>query len=153
VSTGLEILGKVELWDELDYYPQAVFPTNDGGCVFCIKGDSWYVEPTVKIIRFSREDFNPIPCSVKEVSQEAIKALAFPNPAKNELNIDISGFTSLEGCRISITDALGRPCVDRFIRGEGNVLTVGVASLPVGVYTYQIYDNKKTLSSGKFVKE
>ena len=153
VSTGLEILGKVELWDELDYYPQAVFPTNDGGCVFCIKGDSWYVEPTVKIIRFSREDFNPIPCSVKEVSQEAIKALAFPNPAKNELNIDISGFTSLEGCRISITDALGRPCVDRFIRGEGNVLTVGVASLPVGVYTYQIYDNKKTLFSGKFVKE
>ncbi len=153
VSTGLEILGKVELWDEMDYYPQAVFPTNDGGCVFCIKGDSWYVEPTVKIIRFSREDFNPIPCSVKEVSQEAIKALAFPNPAKNELNIDISGFTSLEGCRISITDALGRPSVDRFIRGEGNVLTVGVASLPVGVYTYQIYDNKKTLSSGKFVKE
>ena len=153
MSTGLEILGKVELWDELDYYPQAVFPTNDGGCVFCIKGDSWYVEPTVKIIRFSREDFNPIPCSVKEVSQEAIKALAFPNPAKNELNIDISGFTSLEGCSISITDALGRPCVDRFIRGEGNVLTVGVASLPVGVYTYQIYDNKKTLFSGKFVKE
>ena len=153
VSTGLEILGKVELWDELDYYPQAVFPTSDGGCVFCIKGDSWYVEPTVKIIRFSREDFNPIPCSVKEVPQEMIKALAYPNPAKNELNIDISGFTSLEGCRISITDALGRPCVDRFIRGEGNVLTVGVASLPVGVYTYQIYDNKKTLSSGKFVKE
>lgn len=153
VSTGLEILGKIELWDELDYYPQAVFPTNDGGCVFCIKGDSWYVEPTVKIIRFSREDFNPIPCSVKEVPQEMIKALAYPNPAKDELNIDISGFTSLEGCRISITDALGRPCVDRFIRGEGNVLTVGVASLPVGVYTYQIYDNKKTLSSGKFVKE
>ena len=153
VSTGLEILGKVELWDELDYYPQAVFPTSDGGCVFCIKGDSWYVEPTVKIIRFSREDFNPIPYSVKEVPQEMIKALAYPNPAKNELNIDISGFTSLEGCRISITDALGRPCVDRFIRGEGNVLTVGVASLPVGVYTYQIYDNKKTLSSGKFVKE
>ena len=153
VNTGLEILGKVELWDELDYHPRVIFPTNDGGCVFCIKGDSWYVEPTVKIIRFSREDFNPIPCSVKEVPQETIKAMAYPNPAKDELNIDISGFTSLEGCRISITDALGRPCMDRFIRGEGNVLTLGVANLPVGVYTYQIYDKKKTLSSGKFVKE
>ena len=153
VSTGLEILGKVELWDELDYYPQAVFPTSDGGCVFCIKGDSWYVEPTVKIIRFSREDFNPIPCSVKEVPQEMIKALAYPNPAKDELNIDISGLPEHNKYRIQITDALGHICMDRVIRGEGNVLTVGVASLPAGMYTYQIYNDKKTLSSGKFVKE
>ena len=153
VSTGLEILGKVELWDELDYYPQAIFPTSDGGCVFCIKGDSWYVEPTVKIIRFSREDFNPIPCSVKEVPQETIKALAYPNPAKDELNIDISGLSQNMEHRIQITDALGHICMDRIIRGEGNVLTVGVASLPVGMYTYQIYYDKKTISSGKFVKE
>lgn len=153
VSTGLEVLGKVELWDELDYFPQAIFPTNDGGCVYCIKGDSWYVEPTVKIIRFSRENFNPIPCSVKEVPQEAIKAMAYPNPAKDELNIDISGLPEHHEHRIQITDALGHICMDRIIRGEGNVLTVGVASLPVGMYTYQIYNDKKTLSSGKFVKE
>ena len=153
VSTGLEILGKIELWDELDYYPQAVFPTSDGGCVFCIKGDSWYVEPTVKIIRFSREDFNPIPCSVKEVPQEMIKALAYPNPAKDELNIDISGLPENVKHRIQITDAWGHICMDRIIRGEGNVLSVGVANLPAGMYTYQIYNDKKTLSSGKFVKE
>ena len=153
VNIGLEILGKVELWDELDYYPQTVFPTSDGGCVFCIKGNSWWVEPLQKVIRFSREDFNPIPCSVKEVPQEAIKALAYPNPAKDALNIDISGLPENEKHRIQITDALGHICMDRIIRGEGNVLTVGVANLSVGVYTYQIYDNKKTLSSGKFVKK
>ena len=153
VSTGLEVLGKVELWDELDYFPQAIFPTNDGGCVFCIKGNSWWVEPLQKVIRFSREDFNPIPCSVKEVPQEAIKTLAYPNPAKDELNIDISGLSQNMEHRIQITDALGHICMDRIIRGEGNVLTVGVASLPVGMYTYQIYYDKKTISSGKFVKE
>ncbi len=153
VSTGLEVLGKVELWDELDYFPQAIFPTNDGGCVFCIKGNSWWVEPLQKVIRFSREDFNPIPCSVKEVPQETIKALAYPNPAKDELNIDISGLPEHNEHRIQITDALGHICMDRIIRGEGNVLSVGVANLPAGMYTYQIYDNKKTLSSGKFVKK
>ena len=152
VSTELEVLGKVELWDELDYFPQAVFPTSDGGCVFFIIGDQLWIEPVQKIIRFSREDFNPIPCSVKEVPQEAIKASAYPNPAKDALNIDISGLPENEKHRIQITDALGHICIDRIIRGEGNVLTVGVASLPVGVYTYQIYDNKKTLSLGKFVK-
>ncbi len=153
VNIGLEILGKVELWDELDYYPQTVFPTSDGGCVFCIKGNSWWVEPLQKVIRFSREDFNPIPCSVKEVPQEAIKALVYPNPAKDELNIDISDVHNLEGCRISITDALGRPCVDRFVRGEGNVLTVGVSGLKAGVYTYRVYNAEKELAGGKFVKE
>ena len=153
VSTELEVLGKVELWDELDYYPQAVFPTSDGGCVFFIIGDQLWIEPVQKIIRFSREDFNPIPCSVKEVPQETIKASAYPNPAKDALNIDISGLPENEKHRIQITDALGHICMDRIIRGEGNVLTVGVANLSVGVYTYQIYDNKKTLSSGKFVKK
>ena len=28
-----------------------------------------------------------------------------------------------------------------------------VIDSPAGMYTYQIYDNKKTLSSGKFVKK
>lgn len=153
VSTGLEILGKVELWDELDYYPQAIFPTSDGGCVFCIKGDSWWVEPTVKIIRFSREDFNPIPCSVKEVPQEAIKTLAYPNPAMGELNIDISGLPAHDEHRIQLIDALGHICMDRIIRGEGNVLTVGVAGLSNGIYTYRIYDDEKTFSIGKFINK
>ena len=153
VSTGLEVLGKVELWDELDYFPQAVFPTSDGGCVFFIIGDQLWIEPVQKIIRFSREDFNPIPCSVKEVPQEAIKASAYPNPAKDALNIDISGLPENKEHRIQITDALGHICMDRIIRGEGNVLSVGVVNLPAGMYTYQIYNDKKTLSSGKFVKE
>jgi hypothetical protein len=121
--------------------------------VFCIKGTSWYVEPTVKIIRFSREDFNPIPCSVKEVPQEMIKALAYPNPAKNELNIDISGLPENEKHRIQITDALGHICLDRIIRGEGNVLTLGVSGLRAGLYAYRIYNMDKEFIKGKFVKE
>ena len=82
-----------------------------------------------------------------------MKISVFPNPAKDELNIDISGLSEHNEHRIQITDALGHICLDRIIRGEGNVLMVGVASLPAGMYSYQIYDNKKTLSSGKFVKE
>jgi hypothetical protein len=153
VNIGLEILGKVELWDELDYYPQTVFPTSDGGCVFCIKGNSWWVEPLQKVIRFSREDFNPIPCSVKEVPQEMIKALAYPNPAKDELNIDISGLPEHNKYRIQITDALGHICMDRIIRGEGNMLTLGVSGLKAGVYIYRVYDADGVLIEGKFVKE
>ena len=79
--------------------------------------------------------------------------MAYPNPAKDALNIDISDVHNLEGCRISITDALGRPCVDRFVRGEGNVLTVGVSGLKAGVYTYRVYNAEQELAGGNFVKE
>ncbi|MBR3493604.1 MAG: T9SS type A sorting domain-containing protein, partial [Bacteroidales bacterium] len=66
---------------------------------------------------------------------------------------DISGLTSHEGCRISITDALGRPCLDRFIRGEGNVLTLGVSGLKAGVYFYRVYNAEKELLTGKWIKQ
>ena len=132
VSTGLEILGKVELWDELDYYPQAVFPTNDGGCVYCIKGDSWYVEPTVKIIRFSREDFNPIPCGVKEVPQEAIKALAYPNPTIGVVRIE-----GVEVDEVIVYNALGQ--VVKRVQGTNEI---DVAYLAEGIYLLRIHDKQ-----------
>ena len=157
VDTEMEVLGLKEITTEAcDYYaPGSILSTPDGGCIISVMEHYEFGENHVKgkIIKLSREDFNPIPCSVKEVPQEAIKALAYPNPAKDELNIDISGLPENEKHRIQITDALGHICMDRIIRGEGNVLTVGVANLSAGMYTYQIYNDKKTLSSGKFVKE
>ena len=106
-----------------------------------------------KVMKLTREEMNPIPTAIKELPVAEMQGMAYPNPARDELNIDISGLASLEGCRISITDALGRPCLDRFIRGEGNVLTVGVSGLKAGVYVYRVYDAEKELLSGKWIKE
>jgi hypothetical protein len=106
-----------------------------------------------KVMKLTREEMNPIPTSVKEMPVTEIQGLAYPNPAKVVLNIDLSGVENIDGCRISITDALGRPCVDRFIRGEGNVLTIGVSGLKAGVYFYRVYNAEKEMIGGKFVKE
>ncbi len=43
--------------------------------------------------------------------------------------------------------------IHAFIRGQGNVLTVGVGGLPAGVYAYRIYNAENTVLQGKFVKE
>jgi hypothetical protein len=101
----------------------------------------------------SREDFNPVPAEVKEVPQETIKALAYPNPAKDELNIDIAGLPEHNEHRIQIADAWGHICMDCMIRGEGNVLTLGVSGLKAGVYAYRVYNPEKEVIVGKFVKE
>ena len=132
VNTGLEVLGKIELWDELDYIPQAVFPTSDGGCVFCIKGNSWWIEPLQKVIRFSREDFNPIPCSVKEVPQEAIKTLVYPNPAKEKVTID-----GIEVAEVQVYNALGQ-----LVKTVRNSNEISVSDLPEGIYLLRITNSK-----------
>ena len=130
-------------------------PMSDGGCLIGTIVSTFYLGNYSygKLIKMRREDFNPIPWSVKEVPQETLKALAFPNPAKDELHIDISGLAESKERRIQITDALGHVCMDRIIRGSGNLLTVGVASLKPGVYAYTIYDTENEIVRNKFVKE
>ena len=156
-DSDMELLGRKE-FVEPEYGDKAscrfILPTVDGGC---LAGLLTYFynngHRSSKLIKMGREDFNPIPCSVKEVPQEVIKVLAYPNPAKDELNIDISGLPEHNEHRIQITDALGHICLDRIIRSEGNVLTVGVSGLKAGVYVYSIYNAEKEIARNKFIKE
>ena len=104
-------------------------------------------------MKLTREEMNPIPTSVKEMPMAEIQGIAYPNPAKDVLNIDLSGVENIDGCRISITDGLGRPCLDRFVRGKGNVLTVGVSGLKAGVYVYRVYGEDGEMLGGKWIKE
>ena len=155
----MEVLGKREFYEpEYENHvtlPGFIIPLPDGGCLFNAEVSTLFLGDYTygKLIKMRREDFNPIPCSVKEVPQEAIKALAYPNPAKDELNIDISGLPEHHEHRIQITDALGHICMDRIIRGEGNVLTLGVSGLKAGIYVYSIYNAKKEIARNKFIKE
>lgn len=152
----MEILGG-RFFDEDEYYkywPQFVLPYPDGDCLLVMDGGE-ALSPYVasKVLRLTREEMNPIPTSVKEMPVTEIQGKAYPNPARDVLNIDLSGVENIDGCRISIMDALGRPCLDRFIRGEGNVLTLGVSGFKAGVYGYRVYDADGVLIEGKFVKE
>lgn len=163
VRTGLclfdrdmEILGS-RYFDEdvyADYSPEFVLPYADGSCLLVMGGgSSLFSYSASKVMRLTREEMSPIPVSVREKSAGEIRGKAYPNPVKDELYIDLGGLEGLEGCRIGIADALGRCCVDRYIRGEGNMLSVGVAGLKAGVYVYRIYNSEKELLKGKFVKE
>lgn len=156
-DTDMELLGRKE-FVEAEYGDRStccfILPMLDGECLvgmYCT--NIGYSTTHGKLIKMSRNDFNPIPCSVKEMPEKAIKALAYPNPAGEELNIDISGLTKHDEHRIRITDALGCICMDRIIRGEGNVLTVGVSGLKAGVYVYSIYNAEKEIVRNKFIKE
>ena len=136
VDTEMEVLGLKEITTEAcDYYaPGSILSTPDGGCIISVMeyhafGENHYHG---KIIKLSREDFNPIPCGVKEVPQEAIKALVYPNPAKEKVTID-----GIEAAEVQVYNGLGQ--LVKTVRGTNEV---DVRELPEGVYLLHIHDKQ-----------
>lgn len=149
VTKNLEILGSKYFYDEIGYWPTTTIATKDDGIIAV----STSISERTYIKKLLREDFNPIPCSVSEVPKETIKALVYPNPAKDKLNIDISNLPQNTENRVSITDMQGITRMNRIIQGTGNLLTIDVSSLEPGAYVYSVYNREKEVFNGRFVKE
>lgn len=154
-NKNMEVLGMRRFLDDRyrDMYSRSVVALPDGGCVLLCMRYNQYLDTDLFIIKMSREDLNPIPCSVNEVPQDKIKATAFPNPTNGELNIDISGLPENTENRVSITDLQGITRMSRIIQGSGNLLTIDASSLEAGVYFYSVFNKEKELIKGKFVKK
>lgn len=153
-DVDLEILGRISFPDEMTDWSEVVLPMPDQGCVILTDHAILYGGTEhIRVRRFSREDFNPIPCGVSKIPKEQLEALTFPNPTSGQLNIDISSVPYKESNKIRIIDQKGSLLMDRIIRQAGNLLTLDVSSLPSGIYFYQIYNTENELLKGKFIKE
>ncbi len=156
LNKDMEVLGnKVFLDEEYTNHPtHFTLPQNDRGCII-VTSFALVANNTSqgKLIKMSREDFNPIPSSVEELPQETIKAMAYPNPAKDWLNIDITGLLDGQQYRFRICDAYGRVCMDRVVHVEGNPFKICTTSLSPGLYYYTVCNSQTGFIYGKFVKE
>ncbi len=152
VNKDLEVLGCLSFWDYLNCEFTSVLSTEDDGCVMVITRSTLYYDtPQQSIIRLSREDFNPI-WAIRETTRQEIMANVFPNPANEEINFDLTNIPMDGSVRLGITNITGQTFLDRKVYGTGNLLTVGVTTLPTGTYTYCLYQKDKILSKGKFIK-
>jgi len=151
----MEVLGNRVFLDEeyTDQPSRSILPQNDGGCIIVTFFPLSNHKSQGKLIKMLREDFNPIPCSVKDVAQEKVKACAFPNPTHDELNIDISGLPQNAENRVRISDIHGITRMSRIIQGSANLLTIDVSLFESGVYFYSVYNKEKVFIKEKFVKE
>lgn len=155
INKDLEILGCISFWQNVDYRPSSILPTSDDGCIFVtynVMEDNILQIDKFQVRRLNREDFNPV-WSIKERPKQEILSSVYPNPAKDEIHFDLTDVSKDGSVRLCIMNTNGQTYIDRIIRGSGNLLTVGIETLPSGVYTYSIYDKGKTLFSGKFIKD
>ena len=143
VDTEMEVLGLKEITTEASdyYFPGSILSTPDGGCIISVMeyhafGENHYHG---KIIKLSREDFNPILAKVKELPQEAIKV--YPNPTNGTVTID-----GLEVTEVQVYNALGQlvketkeNMIDLSEQEVGTYLLKVIT--PAGVVTKQIIKN------------
>ena len=143
VDTEMEVLGHKEITTEAsDYYaPGSILSTPDGGCILSVMEHYQFGENHVrgKIIKLSREDLNPIPAEVKELSQEAIKI--YPNPTNGMFTIE-----GLEVAEVKVYNALGqlvKETKENVIDLSGQEAGTYIVKVitPSGVVTKQIIKN------------
>lgn len=91
------------------------------------------------------------PASPKDVSKNFMSAVAFPNPADDLLNIELSDFRGtskiLGEWQIQFYDLTGRK-VRQFGLNK-HISQIDVSSFEKGVYVYRIYDGRGDFITGK----
>ena len=114
---------------------------SDGSCLIGTVHGTYYLGDYSygKLIKMRREDFNPIPCSLKEVPQEAIKV--YPNPTNGTVTID-----GLEVAEVKVYNILGQlvketkeNVIDLSAQEAGTYILKVIT--PSGVVTKQIIKN------------
>jgi hypothetical protein len=73
----------------------------------------------------------------------------FPNPAKNNLNVWVSGYTGRS--IVQVADLFGRQLIQQVVTDGQNQLNV--SELPQGVYILRVLNNATEVKTIKFVKE
>ncbi len=151
IDTGLNLLGYKEFGWDANYDVWGMVATSDNGCLLYgnIRTEENTTESDVHIIKVRREDFD-LSTSVKKMVFNTMHAKVWPNPARNELFIELPKMFG-ESFNFQIFNLLGREFTRRRVQGRGNVLEVNVQPLPAGTYVYHITGNGHKIS-GKFIK-
>jgi len=92
--------------------------------------------------------------STKNVEKtDDLSARIYPNPAGDDLHIEIPGITGTFNSRLIITDMSGRQVMARDLPAFGNNLIVPTGKLTPGTYVVNVISDDGVLVSEKFEKK
>lgn len=91
---------------------------------------------------------NAVTTGIAEIDSKQLRV--FPNPAKEEVNFDVSGLDIEEEMVINLYNTLGE-LVKQVKIGEEQLLTISTVDLSAGVYFYQLQTEAEILEKGKLV--
>ncbi|OFY47786.1 MAG: hypothetical protein A2W85_13365 [Bacteroidetes bacterium GWF2_41_31] len=153
IDTALNLLGYKQYGGDAMYWLNGIIPASDGGCLLYAMRYDYLVnnnERDVHIIKMQREDMELI-TKISQTNDNNTDILAFPNPAKEQINIPLSGMLK-QSARILVFKQDGRKVFDKQIEGPGNLISLGITNLSEGLYIYKVQQNDQVIQRGKFLK-
>ena len=91
------------------------------------------------------------PTSVEEVTKEDLRLSAYPNPAKNSLNVEYTIKGSFSNARIDLLDVLGQRVASKSLNSDDGVLKMDIEHLNAGIYFYAIKVDEKTIRTERVI--
>ncbi len=154
IDIDMNLIGRVNFGGDANYNLWGVAATPDDGALVYgtryINAGSYARD--IHVWKYLREDFEII-TKVEHMPEALPPAKAWPNPARDEVNISLSAFAQGLNLRFRMYDAQGQKYVDKQISVSGNSLRTGIGPLPPGLYVYELEGSEGKKQSGKFVKE
>jgi hypothetical protein len=155
INLDLNLMGRMTLGGDSYYANNFILSTPDNGClVVASRYDSLpeIYESDVVIWKVMQDEMT-IVTSVENLPPERLQTVAWPNPAQNDLYINLEGFAKSELIRFRIYDLQGRKCLDKQMIVTANSLHVVVKNLRPAEYIYEIEDPNHKFVRGKFLKK
>ena len=89
------------------------------------------------------------PLSIKQYSGSVNKVYLYPNPAPEDIIIDIENKYISQSLTLEIYNAIGEKV--KTIRINSNTTTLHRSNFNAGYYVYKLFDNENTYETGKLI--
>lgn len=151
-----EIVGR-HLDDEHQcFQSRLVLPTADNGCIVVYDSCIYHAQPNIMhpvIKKLRPSDFEQVFMSVETPLDYCMPYTSpYPNPADNVIYIPLYSHGTSH-LRLRISDTRGLIVTDRIVDPENALMRIDLSGLQPGMYQYQVYSDKRTLQTGKFIKK
>ncbi|MCD4792177.1 MAG: T9SS type A sorting domain-containing protein [Bacteroidales bacterium] len=178
VDTALNQVAYKSLGGDMSYDIFGVLTAKDGGAIIYGKAASPETDCYGNLVVYyvSRDELGLPPVQVFDIEEQEDNALVYPNPACDIVNIripfngTISKITEVSGeitdgltrqlweqtrgqTRIKLYNSTGKKIYDYRLPNAGNTLQLNISNLNSGVYIYEITNDERVVSSGKFIRQ
>jgi len=85
----------------------------------------------------------------RSIDEKQHEFRVYPNPASNQLTLELKDLSKLQSSHIAILDMTGRRLLSKSFNGKMNI---DITDLKVGVYFIQLLSDEKILVQERFIK-
>lgn len=156
VDTAFNQIAYKSIGGDISYDVFGVLGAKDGGAL--LYGIAWHPQGdacngNLVIYYVSREELGLPPVTATNCLPVNESALAWPNPACEQVYLPLPARKRNGDERIRLFNAAGRKVYDYRLPIDGNTAHLQISNLSPGVYIYHIVDNETVLTQGKFIKQ